>query len=829
MRRKVTAIMLVMILFGSYCIILSENNNIKAYDQEEINLDLGFDSAWVTLNFTDPKPLLDNNTEYVLTMWSDLDCSLYYLNATQSYGRRDTETYSEIAPDPAGFTSENRVYSILCWYTPDPDPPMITDVTAQPDPIGFGFNTTISATISDNQSGVNLVSVVIDYPEPGSENGIFTMTHVSGDIYEYVFHDTWLPGQYVYSIYATDNYNTSNTSSNYTFNVTVHATTSIATLQDVYGPGEYLNITDPPNPPENYNLVSQGLTWNEYYNADTGENILETFTEPVNYQNQTGVWTPINQTLHLLNENETAYTYGYRIGNDQGLYTVYFKPNIQNSWPVAFAYNKSTNPTTHIIRSKLVGVGYLDPSQDWAYEYLQNVQSSNGILEDCSIVYDDVFTGTDLIYRYGNDGLKEEIIMSNTTRALLENHPPSEYGLSDQESFLVFITKLDYQNLMLYNTSGVLMGNVTIDTDDITLRDALGQVMCWLPLGEAYEQHNESARHHLQYRFLQYNGDHYLLSGVQITALHNMTFPVVVDPTLSVYADTNDGYIYSGNTNYNTAWAASTGTISSTATSITIGQLKGISEPQSSFVYRGFLLFNTSQLPSNANITTALLQLYKKDDYSTQEFRITLQNGQPTYPHNPLQTGDYNKTYYSGDGGGLNTTDFVDGKNNITITDHGWIIRNDWTKLCLRSSRDINGTAPVGNEYVTVYSRNSLLQSRAPTLVISYSNQSKINNTGSTNISGYLLIQVQYLPQEEQSTWVVDSDTINETTPRTIPAGEQLGLDTIFNGLVNMNDLTYGDGLYRVYVAFRDSDGNILVTSDEEAMVAWYEFEVAGL
>jgi hypothetical protein len=74
--------------------------------------------------------------------------------------------------------------------------------------------------------------------------------------------------------------------------------------------------------------------------------------------------------------------------------------------------------------------------------------------------------------------------------------------------------------------------------------------------------------------------------------------------------------------------------------------------------------------------------------------------------------------------------------------------------------------------------------------------------------------------------WVVDNNTINETTPRTILAGEQLGLDTIFNGLVNTNDLTYGDGTYRVYASFRDPEGDVLICDDESLLEAWYEFTV---
>jgi len=101
--------------------------------------------------------------------------------------------------------------------------------------------------------------------------------------------------------------------------------------------------------------------------------------------------------------------------------------------------------------------------------------------------------------------------------------------------------------------------------------------------------------------------------------------------------------------------------------------------------------------------------------------------------------------------------------------------------------------------------------------------QSKIENTGETDISGYLLMQVQYYNETLES-WIVDNDTINETTSRSINSSCQLGLDTIFNGQVRASDLMNGPGLYRVHAAFRDPEGNILNTSDQTKLEAWWQF-----
>ena len=51
---------------------------------------------------------------------------------------------------------------------------------------------------------------------------------------------------------------------------------------------------------------------------------------------------------------------------------------------------------------------------------------------------------------------------------------------------------------------------------------------------------------------------------------------------------------------------------------------------------------------------------------------------------------------------------------------------------------------------------------------------------------------------------------VSDNTLRIINASEELGLDTIFNGLVNTNDLSFGNGTYRVYAEFLDPNGDAL-------------------
>jgi hypothetical protein len=109
--------------------------------------------------------------------------------------------------------------------------------------------------------------------------------------------------------------------------------------------------------------------------------------------------------------------------------------------------------------------------------------------------------------------------------------------------------------------------------------------------------------------------------------------------------------------------------------------------------------------------------------------------------------------------------------------------------------------------------------------------QSKITNTGNTNFKGYLLIQVQYY-NTTSGNWTVVDDTVNETNPRSLladgPVGSDvIGLDTLFNGLVNTNNFSsYGNGTYRIYATFRTPDGDLLELPGGAKIEATYEFTI---
>lgn len=118
-------------------------------------------------------------------------------------------------------------------------------------------------------------------------------------------------------------------------------------------------------------------------------------------------------------------------------------------------------------------------------------------------------------------------------------------------------------------------------------------------------------------------------------------------------------------------------------------------------IWRSFLVFDTTAATPNPSAARIYLKL--TSDVSVVDFDVVVQDGQPAFPNDPLQVGDYLYTQYTGDGGSLNTAGLVVGNiYSIDLNADGlsWINTGGHTKLALISSNDIADTPPAGNEYV---------------------------------------------------------------------------------------------------------------------------------
>jgi hypothetical protein len=175
---------------------------------------------------------------------------------------------------------------------------------------------------------------------------------------------------------------------------------------------------------------------------------------------------------------------------------------------------------------------------------------------------------------------------------------------------------------------------------------------------------------------------------------------------------------YAYNAVYADCWNSST----SSAWGLTGWYIGGQVNTTDYNIFRTFPFFNTLTLPNDAVITGGILSLYVVTDNTTgSDFNLTIQNGQPTYPHIPVVSNDFYQGYYSGNGGSRNTSDAMSlgAYWNITLSGTGltWINKTDITKFVLRSDRDISATAPSADEFIVVLSYSATY---APILYLTY-------------------------------------------------------------------------------------------------------------
>ena len=237
-----------------------------------------------------------------------------------------------------------------------------------------------------------------------------------------------------------------------------------------------------------------------------------------------------------------------------------------------------------------------------------------------------------------------------------------------------------------------------------------------------------------------------LLLAFSMVALF-MEIPEVKATALTFTASTSDGMIFEYDTVYSTARTDTAGIVTDTSNYETVGQKLDVIYY---YVRRSFIFFDTSAIPDGAIIDSAVLSLYIYSDGSDTDFNVTVQNGMPTYPHDPLVGGDYYYQHYSGDGGSANTSTIGGaGYWNITLstTGEGWISKTGTTKLCLRSSEDIDASAPSGDEFIVIYAAEQGASYTAklyveyniigPNYILTVSSNPEINAQFSVNGTSY--------------------------------------------------------------------------------------------
>jgi hypothetical protein len=287
------------------------------------------------------------------------------------------------------------------------------------------------------------------------------------------------------------------------------------------------------------------------------------------------------------------------------------------------------------------------------------------------------------------------------------NHPPAQSIPSPLESAT---------DVPINPTLSIKVNDQNADTMDITLRtNATGT---WTTLGTNTSVTNGTYRQMTTTMNNLSTTYYWSVNATDGETWTNITYSFTTTNSLTLDATPDDGWLKNTSAVYNAAQTAANGTVDTTNTTLTIGQ-------DSSYrVARGFLFFNTSNIPDSATISSVTLRFYGASDSSNQDFAILVYSGQPAHPHHPLVAGDFDADNYTTNAstGTLNTSTFsTSGYNTLSISP-GQINKTGFTKLLLLSSRDQTMVQPQSgvDEYFTIYSSEQGA-GYIPELVVVYS------------------------------------------------------------------------------------------------------------
>ena len=739
-------------------------------------------------------------------------------------------------------TTVNFVSNSLKADETDSISPEIISTSSEPEDLGFGFDVTFTPNVFDNQSGVNLVKINITYPD--NTYGNFTMNNTNGSIYEYLFNNTWQTGQYNYTIWSIDNANNTNMSSQHSFNVSAQADILVCTIKDQYGSNETINLTDPPgevesdssssSQPIGYELLDDKKVlniWNKYdnyyFNTSSGIQITNHYDE---------YWSKNVLMLGYYNNNE--WNLIYRTDELSG-----FNKEIEsdNVTFVNVTLWKNLNYAGYDFRLAIRYHLGIDDNELTIIPYIKNIDNQDipyvlGFAWEIKDIQIDMTEENDYIdidgtsYYLNDSGLYE----TYTNLDIPSFYIKEDRGVNESKSlYLRWCENLNYK-VQIKSRTGQYNAPVTLCIKIGTLD--VGQ-----------EKFTELFWHDAS-EVIYYFNDYDTMLAWAVNPAY------MVDGNTSNYASTMID-LDMEKLDINLESTADKGAISKVEIRA-FGKRSGGGMFPPAIILKavgGLDVFSpttTGNWSSWYDITNKPNApdpwIWNDIDNLIVEVEASVQPSYTLYCSKVDVRVTYNPTpvisnpYPSSGSNGITIAPVL----NITVSDlEGDTMNITWLSNSSGSWQSFGTNNSVSNgTYHQTFSNASVNgqwwywkvnvsdgENTVTSNVFSFYTgcETKIDNNGSTNISGFLLMQVQYY-SDLLDKWIVVDDTINENTPRTVNTGGYLALDTIFNGHVNTSKLRYGNGTYRVYVAFRDPNDNVLKCNDDSFLENSYEFEFSS-
>jgi hypothetical protein len=682
--------------------------------------------------------------------------------------------------------------------------------------------------------------VNITYPDSFSWN--FTMDNTGNDTFEHMFLENWLVGQYNCTIWAYDEFGNCVNNSGYSFNISANATISICTLKDEYGNNEIVNLTDPPcNPPFiGYELMDDGdvlRIWNKYdsyyFNTSSGIQLTNHYDEywshnvlMLGYYNN-DQWNLIYRTDELSGFNKdiesdnqtyvnatlwkdlTYNGYDFRLAiryclgvDDNELTVIPYIKNIDESnipYTLGFGWEMNDIQVDMTETGDYIDVGnesyYLNQSLNLSYTNLSNPafylmeNISNNTTKTLYLRWDkDLTYKLQVKSRTGQYNAPVTLFVRIGTLNIGQEKYTEMYWY-DADQITYYFNGYNRGEAWPTNPSNMVDGSISTNASINNMGSSSPVELCDENTCPGGCDLGTISKMELRVR------GHYSGSQRDITLR-------------PVYEGTEDGANYTFQTGSSPDWSSWFDITGGGETQWSWNDVRSLDcdvEAETDFgfwtlycskvelrvTYTPYPPGISNPVPADGSTGVSIAPFLNitVSDPQGDNMNITwLSNSSGSWQvfgtNNSVGNGTYHQTF-----------------SNASVNGQWWYWKANVT--------DVNGE----------YNESDVFK-----FFTGY--QSKIENTGSTDILGFLCMQIHYYNVTSQN-WTVVDESVNESIPRLINAGEQFGLDTVFNGIVNTSDLSeFGNGTYRVYVSFKDLYGYVLVMDDDTPLVATYEFTV---
>lgn len=305
------------------------------------------------------------------------------------------------------------------------------------------------------------------------------------------------------------------------------------------------------------------------------------------------------------------------------------------------------------------------------------------------------------------------------------------------------------------------------------------------------------------------------LSTLTVTSDGSGTVRKIETKVVTISQISNNGWVCGWNEVYETARSVPTGFQLGDGYYVAVGQDY---DANLFFVQRAFLKFDTSIIPYDASLISAELHLYSEGwlDVGITNWNLIIQKWTDD---TPINTDDYNKF----DGVNYGSFPTVSWKevswNTIMIQNLDLIQKASTTKICLRSSRDISATTPMGLEGCDFHGKYPTLE-YMPYLVIRYLGEEVEDSKEYLYGSTVNLIAVPSSGHAAFDYWLLDGATVYDN-PITVTMDSDHTLEACFvpEPVCAMKTRTDGyfyipsiaSGLLEILILFDDSN----VTGDQ--------------